>query len=135
VEGAGDGNRSATEALDELSSRLSDLVRQEIALGRAEIAENLRQSARASAMLGAAAGCGVLAVAAAHGGVMGALTRRLSPMAAAVVAGTCYGVSAVALARRGIDELRRHPPLLHRTAESLKEDLQWVAHPTTSAAT
>lgn len=126
---------STVEVVAELSGQVSDLVRKELELAQAEMRQGVRRSAAGLAMVGGAAGCGVLAVAAVHGGLMGGLVKRLPPLVAGLAASVLYGTAAVALAATGIEELKRNPPLPRMTVETLKEDLRWVAHPTRSDGT
>lgn len=123
---------STTEAVGDLSGQLAELVRKEFELAQAEMRRGVRRSAAGLAMVGGAAGCGMLAVAALHGGLMGGLRKRLPPGVAGAVASVLYGAAAAALAGRGIEELKRNPPLPRMTVETLKEDLRWAAHPTRS---
>ena len=126
---------STAEVVGELSGQLSTLVRQELELARAEMREGVRRSAAGLAKVGAAAGCGVLAVASLHGGLTGALAKRLPPTVAGALASALYGAVAAVLAGSGLEELRRNPPLPKMTLETLKEDLRWAAHPTRSETT
>ena len=126
---------STAEVVGELSGQLSTLVRQELELAQAEMRQGLRRSAAGLAKVGAAAGCGVLAVAALHGGLTGALAKRLPPTLAGALASALYGAAAAALAGSGLEELKRNPPLPKMTLETLKEDLRWAAHPTRSERT
>lgn len=134
--GSGGGGDGATtkELMAQFTDEMSTLMRKELELARAELGESARRSAVAGGMLGGAAVCTTLVVAALHGGFLRALQRRLSPMGGGIVAALCYGLAAAGLGKAGIEELRRRPPSLARTTETLKEDVQWAAHPTRSAA-
>lgn len=134
--GGGGGGEEATtkELMAQFTDEMSTLMRKELELARAELRDSARRSAVAGGMLGGAAVCGTLVVAALHGGFLRALQRRLSPMGGGIVAALCYGLAAAGLGKAGIEELRRRPPSLARTTETLKEDVQWAAHPTRSAA-
>jgi hypothetical protein len=126
---------SRTEVVGELSGQLSELVRKELELAQAEMRQGVRRSAVGLAKVGGAAGCGVLAVASLHGGLTGALAKRLPPTVAGALSSLLYGAAAAVLARSGLAELRRNPPVPRMTVETRKEDMRWAVHPTRSERT
>ena len=105
----------------QLGGQLSQLLRAEVALARAELFARARQAVTGGVLVGAAALLGLtgwLAVVAA--GIAG-VAQALPVWAAAAIIGGFLLLSALILAVRGIRQLRSVPPLT-LTAASLRRD-------------
>jgi len=118
---------SVPELVKDLSRDISDLVRQEIELARAEMMEKGKQAGIGVGMVGGAA----LMAAAALGGSMATMIIVLDlwmPLwLAALITTVLYGAVAAVLALRGRDELKQTgAPIPEKAKESIKEDIQWA---------
>ena len=118
---------SVSELIKDLSRDISDLVRQEIELARAEMMEKGKKAGIGAGMVGGAALMGAAAV----GGSMATLIIVLDPWMplwlAALITTVLYAAVAAVLALRGRDELRQTgTPIPEKTKESVKEDIQWA---------
>ena len=118
---------SVPELVKDLSRDISDLVRQEIELARAEMMEKGKQAGVGVGMFGGAA----LMAAAALGGSMATMIIVLDlwmPLwLAALITTVLYGAVAAVLALRGRDELKQTgAPIPEKAKESIKEDIQWA---------
>ncbi len=117
------------ELIGEIATDLSELVRQEIALAKAEIKTEAGKAGGAAGMFGGAGVAGL------HVGIFGTLTLMfaldaLMPIGwAALIVTVLWGVVGFVLYTRGRDKLRsvRAP---QQTIETLKEDARWASHPT-----
>jgi hypothetical protein len=132
---AGDKRSESTaELVKDLSREVSELVRQEIALARAEMMQKGRKAGRGAGMLSGAA---VLALAAV-GGSMATLILLLDLVMpawlAALIVTAAYAAVAAVLGLRGKEEISEAgPPAPEQTVESVKEDVQWAKTRATSS--
>ncbi len=110
----------AVEPMRAMAENLRQLVREELATAKDELAASGRRSARAGVLLGAATACGVLAGAGSAVVLLRALDRFLPPVAASAVATALWGAGAAALARAGLVELRRAGPLARHAVQDLR---------------
>jgi Putative Actinobacterial Holin-X, holin superfamily III len=126
-------SESTGELVKELSREVSQLVREEIALAKAEMTEKARQAGTGAGLLSGAA---VLALAAV-GGSMATLILLLDLVMpawlAALIVTAAYGAVAAFLALRGKQRVAEAaPPAPEQTIESVKEDVQWAKTHATS---
>jgi Putative Actinobacterial Holin-X, holin superfamily III len=127
-------SESTAELVKELSREVSELVRQELALARAEMMEKGKKAGRGAGMLSGAA---VLALAAV-GGSMATLILLLDLVMpawlAALIVTAAYAAVAAVLGLRGKEEISEAgPPTPERTVDSVKEDVQWAKTRATSS--
>jgi uncharacterized membrane protein YqjE len=120
-------HESTAELVKDLTREVSELVRKEIELARAEMTEKGKQAGVGVGMFGGAA----LMAAAALGGSMATIIIVLDlwmPLwLAALITTLAYAAVAGILAMRGRDELKQTgAPIPERTKESVKEDVQWA---------
>jgi len=121
---------STAELVKDLTREVSQLVRQEMQLAKAEMTEKANEAKPAAGMFSGAAVLGLATV----GGSMAFFILLLDIwmpnwLAALVV----YGAVAGFLAMRGKEQMSRAtPPTPERTIESVKEDVQWAKSHATS---
>lgn len=127
------------ESIAELVKRLADqtntLVKQEIELAKAELAEKGRIAGAGAGMLGGAAVVGLLAAGALTACVIALLQTAIDhTWLAALIVALVYAAIAIPLALRGRDRIRAAtPPAPEQTIESVKEDVEWAKTRTRSA--
>jgi hypothetical protein len=126
-------SESTAELVMELSREVSQLVREEIALAKAEMTEKGKKAGIGAGML---SGAVVLALAAV-GGSMATLILLLDLVMpawlAALIVTLVYGAVAAVLALRGKERITdAAPPAPEQTIESVKEDVQWAKSHATS---
>jgi putative superfamily III holin-X len=126
--------RPIGEVAKELTSDLSLLLRQEIELAKAEMAEKGRTAAPGLGMFG---GAGIVALCAA-----GALTAFLvlvfslflPDWAAALIVGAVLGAVAYVLIKQGKERVAEAgKPVPEQTIETVKEDVEWAKTRASSA--
>jgi len=122
------------EVASDLTRDISLLVRQEIALARAEISEKGKAAAPGLGMIGGAGLLGLMAVGAATACAVLVLALFLPGwLAALIVALVLTGVAYV-LAKRGKEQVQSvGAPIPTQTIETIKEDLEWAKTRATSA--
>ena len=120
-------DRPTGELMRELSDQTTVLVRKEIALAKAELAEKGKKAGVGAGMFGAAAVFGAGAFAAITACAVLALATFLAGWLAALIVGVVYVAIAGALAMRGKNQVKQAtPPVPERAVDSTKEDLEWV---------
>ena len=118
--------RSLGELFSELAGETSTLVRQEVALAKAELSQKAAYVGRNVGLLvagGAFVFAAFLAVMAAA--VIG-LSNAMPSWAAALVVGVVVGFVGGALAFKAAYALKETDVTPRQTVETLKEDAQWV---------
>ena len=119
--------QSTGDLLKQLSDPTTTLVKQEIALAKAELTEKGKKAGAGAGMFGGAGLFAVFAFAAVTTCLIAALESPLSLWLAALVVAVVYAVIAGVLALQGRNKVREAvPPIPEQTTESVKEDLQWA---------
>ena len=126
--------RPVPELLRQLSDQTTTLVRQEIELAKAEMAEKGRTAAPGLGMFG---GAGIVALCAA--GALAAFLVLLFSLflpdwAAALIVGAALAAVAYVLVRQGKERVAEAgKPVPEQTIETVKEDVEWAKTRASSA--
>lgn len=124
------------QLLGELSADTSHLVKQEINLARAELAQKARAAGRGVGMLVGAAIAAALFLQAFTALLIIILDAFLDLWLAALIVTLLWLIIAAALAAAGRAALKQAaPPVPEQTVETMKENVEWAKHPTRSART
>jgi uncharacterized membrane protein YqjE len=127
-------DQSIGELVKDLASETSTLVRQEIDLATAEMAERGKRMGRGAGMLGAATLVGLLAAGALTACLIAALDKAMATWLAALIVTVVFGAIAAVLAMTGRKQIREAaPPVPEQAIDSVKEDVQWAKTRTRSA--
>jgi hypothetical protein len=129
-------SESTAELVKDLSREISQLVRHEIALAKAEMTQKGKQAGMGAGILSGAAVLGLAVV----GGSMTTLILLLDLIMpawlAALIVTLVYAAAAAVLALRGKQRISQaSPPVPEQTVESVKEDVQWAKTHATSKET
>ena len=129
-------DRPIGDLLKQLSQETSTLVKQELDLAKAEMAEKGKKAGMGAGFIGGGALLGL--------GAFGAFTTFLIALIqtavnhtwlAALIVTAVYGAIAAFLALRGKDKIQEAtPPAPEQTVETLKEVVEWAKTRTRSAA-
>jgi ABC-type branched-subunit amino acid transport system permease subunit len=115
--------QSARELTAHLGEQLARLVRQELALARAELFANARQGVLGGGLLGTAAVVGLGAWLAAVAAAIAGIAEGLPVWASALIVAVALGALAGGLALLGRSRLARGTPPLSVTAASIRREL------------
>jgi uncharacterized membrane protein YqjE len=118
--------QSIGDLLKRLSEETSTLVRQEMALARAEITEQGRRAGTGAGMLGGAGVAGLLTLGALTATVIGVLDTGMALWLAALIVTVVWAVVAGVLALRGRSKIKEATPPAPQTVETVKEDVRWA---------
>jgi Putative Actinobacterial Holin-X, holin superfamily III len=118
---------SIPELLRDLSTETATLVRQEMALVRAELLENAKPAAASAASFGATAVLGLGAFGALTAFIIAALALAVPLWSAALIVAIIYGLAAFILAETGKKKLHEiNPALIPQTSQTIKDDITWA---------
>jgi len=126
--------RPIGELLKQLSNETTTLVRQELDLAKAEMAQKGQHAGKGAGMFGGAGVIGFLALAALTAALVMAIDKATANWVAALIVGAVYAAIAGILALQGRNKVRDAvPPAPEQAVESVKEDVQWAKTRTQSA--
>jgi MFS family permease len=126
--------RPIGELLKQLSQETTTLVKQELDLAKAEVAQKGQQAGKGAGMFGGAGVMGLMALGALTAFFILLLDGAVPNWAAALIVAAVYGVIAGVLALQGRNKLKEAtPPVPEQAVDSVKEDVQWAKTRTQSA--
>jgi nitrate/nitrite transporter NarK len=123
------GNRadaSPGQLASEVAKDLSTLVRQEIALAKAELQQEAKTAGTAAGAFGGAGFAGYFVLLFASLAAMWGLDALMPLGWAALIVAAVWGIVAAVLAVLGRKKLKAFHPKPERTVETVKEDVQWL---------
>lgn len=123
--------RTASELLQDVMHDVSDVVRGEIRLAKAEVSEKTAKAGKAAGMFGAAAVCGLMACAALVAAGIAALALVMPVWLAAAIMAVLLGGAGGAAYAGGRAKLKSVNPVPERTVETIKDDIEWAKRRTT----
>ena len=119
-------DRSLGEMVAEMTGEVSELMRKEVQLAKAELKEEVGRAGKAGGMLGAGGVAGYFALLFVSLALAWLLDQALPIALAFFVVGALYGIAAAVLITRGRDQMKHVDPVPRQTVETLKEDAAWV---------
>lgn len=121
---------SIGDLIGEIGQDLSQLVRDEIELAKAEIKQESTKAGKAFGMLGGAGYAGHIVLLFGSLTVVFALANVMDPAWAALIVTALWAVVGAVLYVTGRSRLRTVNLKPEQTVENLKEDARWARHPT-----
>ena len=123
----GQYERPVGELLSDLAQQTSTLVRQELALARAELVEKGRHAGLGAGLIGGGGALALFAFGALTTSLIMLLDLAMAGWFAALLIAVVYGGIAAVLALRGRQEIEEStPPVPEQTIETVKEDVAWA---------
>lgn len=120
-------DRSVAELTKELLRDVSELVRRELDLAKAELTEKVQQLGTGIGLAAVGAVLLLVALGALTATAIIALATTLATWLAALIVTVVVAVAGAIVLRVGIRVLRRGaPPVPDQAVESVKEDIAWV---------
>lgn len=117
---------SIGDLLKRLSQDTSTLVKQEMALARAELTEQGKRAGKGAGMLGGAGVAGLLTLGALTATLIGVLDTAMAFWLAALIVTVVWAAIAGVLALQGRNEIKEATPPAPQTVETVKEDARWA---------
>ena len=115
---------SVGELFSQITKDVSVLMRQELALAKAELKAEASKAGRGAGLLSGAGVTGYMALLFASLCLMFGLAEGMPTWVAALVVAVLYAVGAAVLYLKGRAELKTVDPTPHQTIETLKEPLR-----------
>jgi uncharacterized membrane protein YqjE len=123
-------DKTIGQLIGDVSDDLSRLFRQEVELAKVELRTEATKAGKAAGMLGGAGVAAHMAVLLLSLAVMFALGAIMPLGWAALIVAVVWGIVAAVLYSSGRARMRTVSPVPKQTVETLKEDAQWLKHPT-----
>jgi uncharacterized membrane protein YqjE len=122
--------RSVSDVLQDIVRNLQDMVRSEIRLAKVEIREEARRAILSGIWIAVGTVGAVSAWIFLLWTLAYALATRMPMWAATLVVAVVMAAAAAVLIMGGTRSAKRIQPIPERTVESVKENLEWMKHPT-----
>ncbi|MFW8635143.1 phage holin family protein [Cribrihabitans pelagius] len=121
----GTGGTSPAHIVSEALSNISSLIRNELALARAEVSQNVNRAAIALGMIVGAVVIALVALNVLAAALVAGLTEAgIDAGWSALIVGLVFGAIAFAMAAKGTSDLKLSSLAPTRTAENVKRDAQ-----------
>ncbi len=125
-------DESLPNLLKRLSQETATLVRQEVELAKAEVAQTGKKAGIGAGLFGGAGVAALLALGALSACIILALNEVMPAWLAALIVAAVYGAIAAFLGLRGKEKVQEATPPAPRTVETVKEYVEWAKNPTRS---
>ena len=127
-------DRPIGDLLKQLSQETTTLVRQELELAKAEMAQKGKQAGVGAGMFGGAGASALLGLGALIAAAIAALDTGIALWLAALILALLWLAAAGVLAVTGKGKVQQAtPPVPEQTQESVKEDVRWAKNQARSA--
>lgn len=121
-----DPDASLGELIGKVTQDFSQLVSTQVELAKVEIKEEISQAGKGAGLLGGGAACAYMAVVLLSFAAAWGLDAIMPTGFAFLIVGAVYAIAAAVLLPKGKDKLSSVNPVPERTAETVKEDVQWA---------
>lgn len=118
------------ELIGEITGDLSRLFRQEVDLAKAEMRQEAKKAGKGAGMLAGAAIAALLVLILLSFALVYALDAVMPQGWAAFIVAVLWAIIGAVLYSAGRKQIKTVDPVPRQTAETLKEDAQWLRNPT-----
>jgi len=122
--------RSASDVLQDIVHNIEEIVRSEIRLAKTEIHEETAKAKTAALVIGGGAMTALFAVLFLLWTIVYALSLVVPSWAAALIVGVVLSIAAAACIMTGVERFKQVRAVPERTAETIKENVEWVKQQT-----
>jgi MFS family permease len=120
-------DRPVGDLVKDATEQAQTLVRQEVELAKAELAEKGKKAGIGAGMFGGAGLFGLFAFGALTAAIIGAFDMLVPFWAAALIVAAVYGAVSGLLALTGKNKVQEAaPPVPEKAVETVKEDVAWT---------
>ena len=120
-------DQSTGDLVKQLSQQVSTLVRQEVELAKVEMADKGKKAGIGLGMFGGAGVAALLGLGSLTAFLILVLREAIPGWAAALVVTVIWAAAAAVLALQGREKVKEvGTPIPEQTAESVKEDVEWL---------
>lgn len=119
-------DRSMGHLFSDVTSGVSELIREEMELAKAELRRGMAKLARDLIFLAIGSAVALVALLAFLDAAIYGLGEALPLWLSALIVGGVFLIIAMAMILKGINDLRKGDFMPKQTMESLKEDARWV---------
>lgn len=121
-----DEDVKVSDLFSRLTEQLTTLMRQEVALAKTELKQEVAKAGKAGGLLGGAAFAGYMTVVLLSFAAAWGLAAVIHPGLAFLVVGVVWGLVAAVLALTGRKKSQQVDPTPHATVDTLKDDAEWA---------
>lgn len=121
-----DPDASLGDLIGKVSQDFSQLVSTQVELAKVEIKEEIATASKGAGLLGGGALCAYMALVLLSFAVAWGLAEIMAEGLAFLIVGAVYAIAAAVLLPKGKNKLTAVNPVPERTAESVKEDVEWA---------
>jgi hypothetical protein len=121
-----DGNESTRAILEDVLRDVTNIMRVEVRLARAEVKDDLRAAGRAAGMFGGAAVCALLVAGSLTTCVIAGLALIMPVWLAALLVAVILACMGGAFYAGGRSSMRQSKPALEETRQQVRSDYQWA---------
>jgi protein-S-isoprenylcysteine O-methyltransferase Ste14 len=123
-------DRGIGELIGEITGDLSRLFRQEVDLAKAEMRQEAKKAGKGAGLLAGAAVAALLVLILLSFALVYALDAVMPQGWAAFIVAVLWAIIGAVLYSAGRKQIKTVDPVPRQTAETLKEDAQWLRNPT-----
>ena len=128
------GETSLGRLVSDATADLQKLMRQEVALAKAEVRQEANKAGKAAGLYGGAGFAGYMVLVLLSFAAVIGIGHVLDLGWAALIVAGLWAIAGAVMYAMGRRRMRSFSPTPHRTVETIKEDAHWMRHPASARA-